>query len=147
MLTEERAGVPDLACPPGWIGINQSCYLPVDTPQSFPDADRSCTSLGGFLVSIQSAQENIDVHSLINSDSWIGYNDIASEGTFVWVQGVPTTYTNWFSGAPDNLAPGQDCALIYAGPPGPGQWNDQACNEQRAYVCERGELLLVKKSL
>ncbi|XP_065198092.1 macrophage mannose receptor 1-like [Sycon ciliatum] len=145
-LTSPRIGVPDTACPPGWFGINQSCYLPVDMPQTFPQADLACTSVGGFLASIQSEQENADVHSLITADSWIGYNDRLVEDTFVWVQGVPTTYTNWFSGAPDNLPPGQDCALMYFNSPGPAQWNDQACGEQRAYVCERARVFVTCNS-
>lgn len=137
-ITDNRETEPDPACPIGWSPFQDSCYIAVGGPVSFPLANQTCVNEGGHLATIENGNENAFVHSQITVDSWIGYTDMVTEGTFLWVTGEPTTYTNWFSGAPDNLAPGQDCAIMYADNPGPGMWNDQDCSENRPYVCERG---------
>ena len=33
---------------------------------------------------------------------WIGINDYGSEGTWVWADGTPVSYTNWNSGEPNS---------------------------------------------
>lgn len=69
-------------------------------------ADSACQASGGHLVTITSATENDTVLSISNRSSeghqWIGFNDIALEGTWVWVTGETVTYTNWQSGEPND---------------------------------------------
>ena len=137
-ITGQRTGEPDVACPQGWEPFGDSCYIPFNGPVTFPIANQTCVNLGGYLATVSDADENAFVHGQITVDSWIGYTDIDIEGTFRWVTGEPTTYTNWLQGAPDNLSPGQDCTLMYAAQPGPGEWNDQGCSEMNGFVCERG---------
>jgi hypothetical protein len=60
----------------------------------------------GHLVSISSSTENAFVKSLLTSSAWIGLNDSAVEGTFVWTTGEPVTYTRWGSSQPDGIPSG-----------------------------------------
>ena len=87
--------------------------------------------MGANLVSIQTQAENdCIVASLVNMGLnsvndviWIGLNDEAVEGTFVWYDQSPVTYTNWASGEPNNNGSGEDCVQIYPD----GRWNDLPC--------------------
>jgi hypothetical protein len=90
---------------------------------------RSYLGVFGHLATIESAAENSVVNTvrltcpsgcLYGGSIWIGYSDAASEGTWVWVTGEPTTYTNWDPGEPNNLGGIEDYAHIGAG----GRWND-----------------------
>lgn len=71
-------------------------------------AETEAVSLGGHLVTINDAAENAWVLSTfgnfngIKSPLWIGLNDEASEGTFVWTSGEAVTYLNWNGGEPNN---------------------------------------------
>ena len=105
------------------------------TQSSWQDAQAEAVSLGGNLVTINDAAEQGWVFTTFGSyggvdrSLWIGLNDAASEGNFVWVGGEVVTYTNWLPGQPDN-APGEDYVHILRTGNGfgvaPGFWNDLA---------------------
>ncbi|XP_048579859.1 uncharacterized protein LOC5521691 isoform X2 [Nematostella vectensis] len=71
--------------------------------------------------------------------AWIGLNDRAIEGTYVW-EGDNTklgqNYSHWYSGEPNDHASVEDCISMYSGSLG-GFWNDDYCDTLRAYVCEK----------
>jgi uncharacterized repeat protein (TIGR03803 family) len=79
------------------------------------DAKMLAITLGGHLATITSQEENNFIFQNGISDStieennslqgyWIGLNDNAVEGTFVWSTKEPVTFTNWDEGQPDNNA-------------------------------------------
>jgi len=82
------------------------------------------------LAYITSAAENAALLSLTSGTTWIGGNDHATEGQWVWVDGSPMTYTAWNSGEPNDSG-GEDCAQLWS----LGKWNDGSCAEARAYAC------------
>ena len=87
-----------------------SCYFISTVTKSWSNAQSDCVSKGGNLVTIDSSAENTAIGAYFTSSSgWIGFNDIASEGTFVWVSGDAVSYTNWNSGEPNNSG-NEDCA-------------------------------------
>ena len=70
----------------------------------------------------------------ISSSYWIGLNDQAREGRWVWLNGeVATSQTAlWHSGEP-NGGSGEDCGRIYTNNLG----NDVPCNRAYPAVCEK----------
>lgn len=115
------------------VGCVSDCSIYFLNQQSLSGADAQAfaQNLGANLVSIQSQDENdCIVSSLVNLGLntsgdviWIGYNDEATEGTFVWYDQSPVTYTNWASGEPNNNGGNEDCVQIYPN----GGWNDLPC--------------------
>ncbi len=83
--------------------------------------------LGYNLASLGSAAEETFVANLVPEQyAWIGYNDIASEGNFVWTDGSPVSYINWADGEP-NDAGGEDATVInWSGI----SWNDLPDNSE-----------------
>jgi hypothetical protein len=102
---------------------------------SWTDAEAYAQTLGGHLVTINDASENLWVFNTFPSltgdpitglvSLWLGFNDAAVEGNFVWSSGEPVTFTFWHSNNPDNLGD-EDYATIRPGPASPpaGSWND-----------------------
>lgn len=110
-----------------------SMYFLNPSPNSGSSAQAFAQTLGANLISIQDAQENECVMSELNRLNetgviWIGFNDEAVEGTFVWYDQSPVTYTNWAPGEPNNSGGNEDCTQIYPD----GMWNDLNCNTANA---------------
>jgi len=101
---------------------------------SWTAANHEAWQLGGHLAVIGDAAENAWLLSTfgtfggVSRHLWIGYTDKATEGTFRWVNGQPTKFTNWSAGEPNNASV-ENCAELL-GATGlqsvglAGQWND-----------------------
>jgi hypothetical protein len=96
---------------------------------SWTDAESTAVSLGGHLVTINDASENDWVASAFNSSyyEWIGLNDAANEGVFIWTSGEPVTYTNWWPGEPNSWSGDEDYGEMYNWD-GNNMWNDNTDN-------------------
>ncbi len=110
-----------------WIpnSTTNHSYALTSAYSNWDEAEAEAVSLGYHLVSIQNQAENDWLVSTFGSSSiyWIGFSDAAQEGNWVWSDGSPVTYTNWYPGMPDNNAPnGEDYAFINDW--GVGKWND-----------------------
>lgn len=104
-----------------------SMYFYNPLSQTGDAAQAWAQNYGAGLVSLQSGTENSCIVTDLNNNGfsgiiWIGFNDIASEGSFVWYDQSPIVYTNWHSGEPNNSG-NEDCVQIYPD----GQWNDLNC--------------------
>ena len=96
------------------------------------DAKKYCEDLGGYLVTITSAEENQFISSLIGGDIIIGATDEAQEGVWQWVTGELFEYSNFPLGEPNNQ--GNEDYLCMGKS---GFWNDGHCErEYWAFVCE-----------
>ncbi len=109
------------------------------------DAEKVCEGMGGHLVVINNARENEFVRNLINSSNLdgflytaIGYSDSRSEGTWEWIDGSDSGYTNWSVNEPNNggdyVLGGQDHAFMLEA----GDWDDGSGegSDIHFYVCE-----------
>ncbi|MBX3273638.1 MAG: C-type lectin domain-containing protein [Sandaracinaceae bacterium] len=111
--------------------------------RSWTSARDWCRERGHDLVVIDDAAEQAWISANVGDTGqgyWIGYNDRAVEGTWVWSRaGVTTTFTNWNGGEPNN-AGNEDCAVSTAtnisAAGRAGGWNDVGCNGDQRFVCE-----------
>src|SRR5262249_37069263 len=94
-------------------------------------SEAEARGLGGHLVTINDAPENQGVLNTFfpltgvpYPHLWIGLNDAANEGQFVWANGEPVTFTYWYPGEP--TLGGEDYAAIRhpSDAPPTGSWND-----------------------
>lgn len=106
-------------------------------------AETEAVSLGGHLVTINDAAENAFVLSTfgnfggIKSPLWLGFNDEASEGNFVWTSGEAVTYQNWNAGEPNNGGNEDHAAMRgLSFSPGADTWNDVGAAERYLGVVE-----------
>ena len=104
-----------------------SVYFLNPASLSGTDAQVFAQNLGANLISVQSAAENQCIINELNNIGqtgviWIGFNDEAVEGNFVWYDQSPVTYTNWATGEPNNSGGNENYVQIYPN----GQWNDLA---------------------
>jgi hypothetical protein len=105
-------------------------YYLLDT-SNWTDAENQAVQLGGHLTTINNQGENDFLWNKWGSNHtlWIGLNDVAVEGTFVWANGEAVNYTHWNAGEPNNgVGYGQtpeNYTYIYAAGWAPnGSWND-----------------------
>lgn len=84
--------------------LNGHQYTITTSPDlSWNQAEAEAVSLGGHLVTIRDASEEQWLKDTFGTYwYWIGLNDVAIEGTFVWTSGEPLDYTNWNPGEPSN---------------------------------------------
>ncbi len=110
---------------------NNHVYYLLDMT-SWTSSEAEAVSLGGHLATINDAAENAWVLNtfgpLVSRSLWIGFNDVAVEGTFEWTSGEAVTYTNWNTGEPNNggsVVGNEDyTAILGMSSPYPGYWND-----------------------
>lgn len=109
------------------------------------DANAQAIADGGHLVAINDAGENNFVAAALGGSgylAWIGLNDAATEGTYVWSNGDAFTYSSWGAGEPNNANYGcYDEDYVEINRNGFGAWNDlpvTVCPTEitRAYVLE-----------
>ena len=114
---------------------------------AWEDGQTACEGRGGDLATLNGFDENAWAAGLSDVHLWpyhldhgglsqgprIGLNDVAAEGTFVWVSGEAVLYTNWRSGEPNDSG-GEDCVAMDfdAG----GTWNDIDCATVGTFICE-----------
>src|SRR5690606_27282349 len=66
---------------------------------------------------------------------WIGLTDEAQEGTFVWSNDEPVTYTNWSPFEPNDFNGIEDHTMMWYD----GQWNDATEPYPLPYIVEIGD--------
>ena len=88
------------------------------------DGKSLCERDGAALPVPLSDEENKFIADLnYHEDTWLGINDLETEGTFVDNDKNPITYSNWYRGEPNN-SNGEDIAHIWGHPDKYPQWND-----------------------
>lgn len=113
--------------------------LASNVPNPFDAGQAEAQTLGGNLATINDAAEDAWVFSTFDAIAdaadpasnrkslLVGLNDVATEGTFVWVSGEPLSYTNWNPAQPQSNTPGEDyvgIALTSNAFIDDGKWHD-----------------------
>ncbi len=104
----------------------QTYYRSTGSYSTYEQASSAAIAQGGHLLAINSAAEQ---NWLTTNGGWVagdhlGASDQNIEGTFVWSNGQPLTYTNWAPNEPNNGGGNQDYMQIYAN----GTWDDVSWN-------------------
>ena len=109
------------------FNYNGHFYKLIDTGLNWNDAVAYCESLGGHLVTITSGVEQAFVQDLIVSKGTKGYywtGGVRSSGdNWIWITGEKFSYSNWYSGEPNNGFGDEDIITVYKIN---GMWNDVA---------------------
>ena len=113
--------------------------------QSWQKSQQYCQNWGGNLAvyGVQSMENRKTLIRIlpINYLFWIGLNDIASEGNWIWVNGERANSSEiiW-SQPPDNYAGNEDCVVLHGGPTfsGAGLAGDVPCSSiEYKGLCEK----------
>ncbi|EYB86920.1 hypothetical protein Y032_0271g895 [Ancylostoma ceylanicum] len=137
---------PQEKCESEWKRFSRAFYKRYCNA-TFDEAEKTCQSEDGHLVSIHSKEENQFVHDLIcpmdttknsgdhlNGNIWIGLRK-DEKGVWRWVDGTEMDFKLWTSGEPNNYGGNEDCGhmYIYDAP----SWNDVRCNRRmRFFICK-----------
>ncbi|MEM7395358.1 MAG: C-type lectin domain-containing protein, partial [Verrucomicrobiota bacterium] len=90
------------------------------TPISWDKAKSLAESMGGYLVCINSQEENEFVARLFGKRTvFIGGTDAETEGEWTWLSGEPVTFAQWQGGEPNNK--GEEDVMVMNGR---GEWLD-----------------------
>jgi hypothetical protein len=103
-------------------------------------ASRECAAIGGHLARVESLSENRFVWKLselafVGGDGtwWVDGTDELQEGSWIFSNGEPLTFTNWAPGEMSNWEGIEHCSAIV---PPSGKWGDTMCTIRRGYACE-----------
>ena len=89
--------------------------------EDWEDAQTQAAAKGAYLVTISDEMEQKWLQTVFGGrPSWIGLNDTAEEGQWVWDNGEPLTYTNWALQEPNDTSIGDEDYVIL-GPSGKWQ--------------------------
>uniref|UniRef100_A0A665UEQ5 C-type lectin domain-containing protein n=1 Tax=Echeneis naucrates TaxID=173247 RepID=A0A665UEQ5_ECHNA len=140
---------PSAICPAGWASFAGSCYWMTETVKNWHDAEAHCNSEQGHLASFHS-QEELSfltgelIHYGINTQSWVGLNDINVEGQFVYTDGTPADFLLWAPNQPDNYQNNEDCVHLRGmNHHEAGKLNDDFCTSTMEYICKKENRLMV----
>jgi hypothetical protein len=118
--------------------MGTSSYAFCQFDRTFADARIACQERGGDLVVIEDQAENTMLAQKglalqgMASQWYIGANDIAVEGNFVWLDGEPVMISFWGDGEPSDTND-EDCGVLLAGS---STWNDGQCGLGVFFICE-----------
>merc|ERR1719495_748682 len=105
-------------CPDGWVHAGDECYRISREASTWYQAQEECWGQNGYLAEIKSEEQQKSLEGILPFDInfWIGLNDIANEGVFVWA-----------SSQPDN-GKDEDCVHISGATKDQFGWNDLRCD-------------------
>jgi len=111
-----------------------TCFWVDTAPEySWRHALSTCAARGMMLASIHSKQEQEFLHGLAGDRScWIGLLDWLREGEFIWQDGTPLDFEDWYPGEPRG-GKAMSCVSLWKG--GGSRWDDYYCSHLNGVVC------------
>jgi len=126
-----------------------SCFkykMLTDKTRNRYDAQNECVAKSGALASVRSEEEWIFIKGILAKESrgvtsvWLGGSDEKDVNNFVWTDGSPVTYTDWYHGPNYSSQPdGGKCLYVYRGYNSQPNWKwwDDLCTHDNFYaVCK-----------
>ncbi len=132
--------VDEAGCPCDVVAFDESTYMLCQQEREWPEAREACQSYGYDLAVVDTPQEDAFLYQAIAQrgfpDTWVGLNDRADEGRWVWLDGEALVHTHWDRGEPNNGGGGEDCGLIMTRDGRQSEWDDRPCGRDQTYICE-----------
>ncbi|XP_053471614.1 C-type mannose receptor 2-like isoform X2 [Ictalurus furcatus] len=122
-------------------------YTLIKSSQTWPVAQNYCRTFYNDLATIVSNDDWVKVMALAKagttSQAWVGlYNDINSwRWSFHNVSLISTSFSQWYSGQPDNNNGNESCATIGTS----GYWWDFPCANRYPFICYNGNYTGVER--
>lgn len=149
-MVDEGACDSALGCTGFTLGLDpEHGYMFCSEHKNWTQAQAVCAAQDMRLASLETSAEGGELAQALGDltadDTWLGANDQAVEGEWVWDGGaqfwqgnqkgssVDGAFVAWANGSPDNSGNGEDCAIIN---PNTEAWADRSCAGAHAYVCE-----------
>ncbi|XP_076581677.1 galactose-specific lectin nattectin-like [Chaetodon auriga] len=126
-------------CPYGWSRFGKQCYVFIDSPKSWVEAEGYCLFEGANLASIHSYEESHYVQSLTRShtydfpETWIGGHDAVHHWFWMWSDGSKFNYENWYKDC--NTERTEHCVKMNYGYE--WKWNYASCDDILPFVCAK----------
>ncbi|XP_078495654.1 C-type lectin mosGCTL-1-like [Ciona intestinalis] len=139
----DTTNAPNLA----WVSVGNGYKYYLRTQLgNYSESRKFCKTVGADLAAV--GVRNAEYRRIItkrviqdkvgNSSAWIGMNDIASEGTWVWIDSrkVIAGESDWAEFQPDDGGGrGQNCGIIASY--FQMHWDDVSCGEAVFALCEK----------
>jgi hypothetical protein len=138
------------SCSAGFQFLSGGCYQLTPMPDTWSNTVKSCTGLGGSLVTISSVSQNrwlFDYFMASNtkSDLWIGLSGVAGQSTFAWSDSSPLGFSYFAPGQPDSVGScistnfNSTCGVVKARSSYPllGQWYSNPCSRVLRGLCAK----------
>jgi hypothetical protein len=125
------------------VGPDGTCFVHVTTPVTYAAAKAACVAMNAHLAYVKSATIDTFAEQFVGTtNTWIGGNDLVTEGSFAWDDGTAFAFTAFGPGEP-NAGNGyeEDCVIIAGAKVSKG-WDDRPCDASEvptsgvfAYLC------------
>jgi Lectin C-type domain len=120
-------------------------YAVIKTQMTWHMAKTKCEEMGGYLVCIETKEENDFLGSTFPlHDYWIGLTCEAKPRQWQWVNGAPFTFKNWAKSQPDNFGGAENFAELFS--ESYPRWNDDSDHPFHRpsggpvwFICEWGD--------
>ena len=135
-------------CENDWVSYSPTggCYKYFPSWMSWDEASKFCQENVpynfGYLASIPDANTNNFLQTLIN-DGYVWIGGFQNENsTWMWSDGTPWQYNNWYEGQPNNGGGVQTHVAFNID--SSGYWNDEYKEEENGLICYyKGDFLLI----
>uniref|UniRef100_A0A8C9XXM0 C-type lectin domain-containing protein n=1 Tax=Sander lucioperca TaxID=283035 RepID=A0A8C9XXM0_SANLU len=125
-------------CPPGWTESDQKCYMFHSSKKDWADAENFCTTIGGNLASIHTAEEyklireGIQMVTGTNKNTWKG--SWVGDGVWLWSDGSKFDFKGWGKVEPNGQAKENCMEINYKGQ---DYVNDTNCDQKKSFFCSK----------
>ncbi|XP_060070466.1 perlucin-like [Ylistrum balloti] len=132
-------------CKAGWVLHDHSCYIFVNTSDSWIEHMQHCVLIGGHLASIDSEEENRFLEGGVrvrHASFWVGGTNMNANSSWVWIEnnnpvpmrpcGHAHNYCKWNKDQPNNSHGNEHCLELNLHT----HWNDNYCPFPQGAICE-----------
>uniref|UniRef100_A0A673BBE0 C-type lectin domain-containing protein n=1 Tax=Sphaeramia orbicularis TaxID=375764 RepID=A0A673BBE0_9TELE len=119
-------------CPDGWFSHGSRCFLFVNSPMSWYNAEEHCNALGGHLASATNPREYSFLQQMTMTGSqsiaWLGGFNL--QGRWMWIDREGFYYTNWYSPSSSSSSP---CMYLRSS----NGWGNTQCGTSLRFICSK----------